>query len=231
MTNQKNPHAPSNRSLSTIVGRNNLVTKILDETEQDDLLDVDLTEYEDSLTADQAKELVQELAYWLMYLARAEKDGLPYSSKEAYDIITGRYAWLVRLSGYKYRTHSLTLKHAEAIRQKRWDEAYVERSIFAHQRFRNAMIKVDKALPRIEKAIEKGDLGAVDKLVALLRFEMDAAGYKAPTRYEFSAAGNKELTEDQKASLSAAIEEMKEFDQELLEEDSRVIDGEFEEEE
>ena len=88
------------------------------------------------------------------------------------------------------------------------------------------MIQVDRLLPVAENAILEGDLGAVDKFVALARLDMDATGYKAPTKYEFSADAAGELTEADKQQASEAIDDARKFEDQIL---GDIIDGVVEE--
>ncbi len=191
----------------------------------DTFLDVDLLKYKDQLNMTQARELIRELAYWMLYRADNDK-GLPYTHIAAHKIISSEYRWLLDIAELIYQHPAATKTHAEKIAKRLWEEGFDGRTKFAAIRFRDRMIQVDRLLPVVEKAVLTGDLGAVDKFVALARLEMDAVGYKAPVKYEFSADAAGELTEADKQQASEAIDAVRNFENKLLD---NILDGQFEE--
>lgn len=206
-------------------GHKHLAASLMEEEEVDTFLEIDLRKYEDQLTRPQARELIRELAYWMLYRADNNK-GLPYTHIAAHKIISTEYRWLLDIAELIYRYPVATKAHAERIAKRLWEEDFDGRTKFAAIRFRDRMLQIDRLLPIVENAILIGDLGAVDKFVALARLDMDATGYKAPTKYEFSADARKELTEADKQAASEAIDDARNFEDQLL---GNILDGQFEE--
>ena len=213
-------------SLVAAAGKKPLAYVLGEENDTENLLEIDLRQYEDTLTPAQAKELIREIAYWYLYKTKNEK-GLLHLPKEAWSEITTQYNWLVELSGWRYNNYNVTEKHADIVAKRIWGETFEGRTKYAAIRFRDRMLQVDRIMPIVESAIQKGDLGAIDKFVALARLDMDAVGYKAPAKYEFSAGVGDELTEADKKKASEAIEDAKKFEEELLG-SGGIIDGQFE---
>lgn len=199
---------------------------IMEEQETDNLLEIDLIQYEDSLTSAQGKELLREICWWYLIEAKNEK-GLPYLPTEAQPVILAEYDWLMTITGLKHLNPATIEKYADGVAKRMWDEAFVGRTKFAAIRFRDRMLQVNRFMPIIERAILTGDLGAIDKFVALARLDMDAAGYKAPAKYEFSAGIGGELTEADKQQASEAIDDARKFEDEILG-SGGIVDGQFE---
>ena len=200
--------------------------KILMEHEGvENFLEIDFRKYEDQLTQKQARALIRELAYWMLYRFVGEK-GRPLTDPVAYHTIRKEYAWLLEITEWRYGQPAMTRSHADGIAKRLWEAQFEGRTKFAAARFRDRMLQVDRLLPVAENAILEGDLGAIDKFVALARLDMDATGYKAPTKYEFSADAGGELTEADKQSASEAIDDARKFEDQIL---GEVIEGTFEE--
>ncbi len=199
---------------------------IMEERDIDNLLEIDLIQYEDSLTSAQAKELLREICWWYLLDAKNEK-GLHYLPSEAQPVILSEYDWLMTITGLKHLHPATIEKYADKVAKRMWDETFEGRTKFAALRFRDRMLQVNRFMPIIEHAILKGDLGAVDKFVALARLDMDAAGYKAPAKYEFSAGIGGELTEADKQKASEAIDDARKFEEEILG-SGEIVDGQFE---
>lgn len=208
-------------------GKKWLFEAMMEEADVDDFQEIDFRQYEDQLTSAQAKALLRELAYWLLYKSDGD-NGLPYTDIAGHKIIASEYRWLLDIAGWKYKETAITRRHADKIAKQMWEDAFEGRTKFAAARFRDRMLQVDRLIPVAEQAILKGDLGAVDKFVALARLDMDATGYKAPTRYEFSADSAGEITEADKQKASEAIDDARKFEEELL---GNIIEGVFEENE
>jgi hypothetical protein len=212
-------------SLTAFAGKKPLAYALAEENDTDNFLEVDLRQYEDSLTPAQAKELLRELAYWYLYRHKSER-GLLHTPGEALDEIRLDYDWLVELSGWKYNNPNLIDKHAEKVAKRIWDESFEGRTKYAAIRFRDRMLQIDRMMPVVEREILSGNLKAVDRFVALARLDMDASGYKAPAKYEFSASKDGELTEADKKQASDAIEDARKFEDELL--SGGIVEGQFE---
>lgn len=212
-------------SLISVDGHKHLADALMEHHDTDNFLEIDLKDYEDKLDRPRAREMVRELAYWMLYRFIGDK-GRPLTDIAAYHIINEEYRWLLDIAELKYGSPAMTRNHADRIAQRLWEEQFDGRTKFAAARFRDRMLQVDRLLPIAENAILEGDLGAVDKFVALARLDMDASGYKAPTKYEFSADAGGELTEADKQSASEAIEDARNFEDQIL---SEIIEGSFEE--
>ncbi len=214
------------KSLVSLNGKKKLSEAFMELEDTDNFLEIDLRVYADALTSAQAKELIREVAYWMLYKSTSDK-GRPYTHIAAHKIISTEYRWLLDIANWKYTLTYTTKSHAERISQKVWEDGYEDRIKYAAIRFRDRMIQVDRLLPVVENAVLEGDLGAVDKFVALARLDMDASGYKAPVKYEFLADAAGELTEEDKQQGSEAVEYAKKFDEQVLDD---IIDGEIVEE-
>ncbi len=215
-----------NTSLIPLKGKKKLSEALMEAEGTDNFLDLDLRDYEDKLTRAEARHLIRELAYWMLYMSTSDKGG-PYTHIAAHKIIGTEYRWLLDIANWKYATTFTTKNHAEKIAKKIWEDGFEDRIKYAAIRFRDRMIQVDRLIPVVENAVLQGDLGAVDKFVALARLDMDAAGYKAPVKYEFSGNAAEELTEEDKQQASEAVEYAKKFDDQILD---NIIDGEIIEE-
>lgn len=194
-----------------------------------DLLEIELRQYEDSLTSAQAKELLREVCWWYLHRIENEK-GLLHLPREAQKAILAEFDWLFAITGLKHLHPATIEKYAKKVADRKWDETFEGRTKYAALRFRDRMLQVDRLMPIVETAILKGDLGAVDKFVALARLDMDAVGYKAPAKYEFSAGIGDELTEADKKKASEAIEDARKFEEELLGSGgtTEIVEGQFE---
>ena len=213
-------------SLAAAAKKKPLAYVIAEETGIDNMLEVDLRVYEDTLTLTEARELIREIAWWYLYDAKNER-GLPYLETEAHKEITREYQWLLDIANLKYAQPRTVETHASRVNKRKWDETFEGRTKFAAIRFRQRMQQIDRFMPVVENAIVKGDLGAIDKYVALARLDMDAVGYKAPAKYEFSAGIGDELTEADKKKASEAIEDARKFEEELLG-SGGIVEGQFE---
>lgn len=218
------------RALIALDNRKTITDAILADAGVDELLEVDLKLYDEYITREDAQFLAQELCYCLMYEAKDDK-GRPYLEEDAQRILVTRYDWLLKKARRTYESPQTVLRHAEKRSDERWVEAFDSRTTVAASRFRKRMQEVDEIMPQILRKIKLGDIGAIDKFVSLARFDMDAAGYKAPTRYEFSASGDQEMTDQQKQEAAQALEHIRKFENDLLPEevqdDDDIIEGYF----
>jgi hypothetical protein len=202
---------------------------ILEDAGADTLGTVELRDYEQWIDRKRAKILLRELAYYYMYISTADR-GMPYTDKGAHELIKNEYAWLVEISGWKYKQIADTRRHGEARAKLEWDRQFDNRKIYAHQRFAETMIEIERMKPGLVNAILEGDIDAVSEYVQLTRLEMDAAGYRAPAKYEFSAREGDDLSEADKAAIAAGVDMAGKFDQELLG-DGEIVEGDFTEDE
>lgn len=176
-----------------------------------------------------AMEIVKNMAYHLMYVIKDHK-GLPASKEEAHTFILFHYPWLLEIGGYRAYSTTTTLRHADGRYKEIWEETFDSRRKLAGERFRDRIKEVDLMLPALLRAILNGDLDLIPTYVQLAKLDATNVGYQAATRYEISAGGEDELiTEAEKQKASQALDEVKEYERQLLEAKApQIIDGEYE---
>ena len=211
-----------------IIPRNNIIYQILETAGTDDFLEVDQADYRKLVTRDNARLVLKEVVYTLMYNRITEK-GIPHDEIETLEVVTRDFQWLIDKTGRKTFTINTVNAFAKERSKEKWAESFDNRSKVAAMRFRDRMIQVDLFMGIIERAIIKGDLGVIDKFVSVGRFEMEAAGYRAPTKYEFSASAEQEITEQDKLAAAEAIFDAEQLEDDLLgDEGSDILDGHYE---
>jgi hypothetical protein len=206
---------------------NGVLDGILEKEETDDIFEVDLDKYVDELLIEEIRPLLRELCYFYMYETRNEK-GVPHNEKVTQKILQEKYPKLLKKALRPYSKAGTVARHAKEVADERWDAQFTSRNIVASLAFRDRMLQVRRMMPMLERAIMNGDIGAVQQYVALARFEMEAAGYRAPTKYEFSATTGEELTEQDKAAAIEALEHIKDFDYQMLGDGSDILEGQYE---
>lgn len=212
-----------------IIPRDNIVYQIAEAAGTSDFLEIDQADYRDRVTRDNARLVLKEVVYTLMYKSITEK-GIPHDEIETHEIVTRDFQWLIDKTGRTTFTINSVMSLAEERSKEKWAESFDNRSKIAALRYRDRMIDVGRLMPLIVRAVAKGDLGAVDKFVSMARFEMEAAGYRAPTKYEFSTSADQEITEEDKRAAAEAMAYIKQFEQDKLGtgEDGRILEGHYE---
>ena len=211
-----------------IIPRKNIIYQILEAAGTEDFLEVDQADYRELVTIANSRMIIKEIVYCLMYKSVTEK-GIPYDEEQTLEILKSDYKWLLEKDARKLFTINTVNSFAQERSKEKWDESFDNRSKVAAVRFRDRMIQVDRLMPLIERAVAKGDLGAVDKFVSMARFEMEAAGYRAPTKYEFSATADQEITEQDKLDAAEAMAAVNQFEDNLLgDSGGDILEGHYE---
>jgi hypothetical protein len=211
----------------SIIPRDNIIYEITQAAGTSDFLEIPQEDYRHLVTQANARLVLKEVVYTLMYKSITEK-GLPHDEIQTLEIIQRDFQWLVDKTGRKVFNTNTVNSLAEERSKEKWVESFDNRSQVAAQKFRDRMIQVDRLMPLIARAVASGDLGAVDKFVSMARFEMEAAGYRAPTKYEFSASSEQEITEQDKLAVAEVMAAMKDFEDDLLGDGSDILDGHYE---
>jgi hypothetical protein len=213
----------------SIIPRDNIIYDITRAAGTSDFLEIPQEDYRHLVTQANARLVLKEVVYTLMYKSITEK-GLPHDEVETHEVVTRDFQWLIDKTGRKTFTINSVASLAEERSKEKWVESFDNRSKIAAEKYRDRMIDVSRLMPLIVRAVAKGDLGAVDKFVSMARFEMEAAGYRAPTKYEFSASSEQEITEQDKLAAAEVMAAMKDFEEGLLGDGSggSILDGHYE---